>query len=208
MKKSFAVAFLGVLVSCTLPAQEVERFTFGVGAGFTNPVGRTGTNLDVGWNVRAGAGINFSQYVGAMVDVGYDSMGVNSGVLSNLGYGGGRMSVLSATLNPVIHLVPKSKVDVYITGGGGLYHEYRDFTQPTVVTGTGFDPFFGFFPVAVPGQVVVSSYSVNKPGIDAGFGVAFGSKWHGKFFAEARYNRIFAGTYHTDFVPVTFGFRW
>jgi hypothetical protein len=31
--------------------------------------------------------------------------------------------------------------------------------------------------------------------------------WHGKFFAEAKYNRIFAN-YHSDYVPVTFGFRW
>jgi hypothetical protein len=55
---------------------------------------------------------------------------------------------------------------------------------------------------------VVSSYSVNKPGIDAGMGIAFDTKWHGKIFAEARYNRIFMGPFHTDYVPVTFGFRW
>jgi hypothetical protein len=27
-------------------------------------------------------------------------------------------------------------------------------------------------------------------------------------FAEARYNRIIMGQFHTDYVPVTFGFRW
>jgi hypothetical protein len=49
---------------------------------------------------------------------------------------------------------------------------------------------------------------VNKPGIDAGAGIAFGTKWHGKVFAEARYDRIFMGNFHTDYVPVSFGFRW
>jgi hypothetical protein len=38
-------------------------------------------------------------------------------------------------------------------------------------------------------------------------GVAFGHKWGGRFFAEARYDRIFTGNYHTDYLPVTFGFR-
>jgi len=40
-------------------------------------------------------------------------------------------------------------------------------------------------------------------------GIALGTKWHGKFFAEARYHRIIMGNYgHTDYVPVSFGFRW
>ena len=133
--------------------------------------------------------------------------GVNTAVLSNLGFGGGNLNVFSATINPVVHLMPGKPVDVYITGGGGFYHQYQNFTQPTVLYGTGFNPFFGFYPVAVGANVVVASYSVNKPGIDIGGGVSFGNKWHGKFFAEARYNRIFTGTYYTDFIPVTFGFR-
>jgi len=42
---------------------------------------------------------------------------------------------------------------------------------------------------------------------DAGVGIAFGHKWGGRFFAEARYDRIFTGNYHTDYLPVTFGYR-
>jgi hypothetical protein len=44
--------------------------------------------------------------------------------------------------------------------------------------------------------------------IDAGAGIAFGTKWHGKFFAEARYDRIFMRNSHTDYVPIACGFRW
>src|SRR5438477_98050 len=44
-------------------------------------------------------------------------------------------------------------------------------------------------------------------GWNVGGGIAFGSKWHGKFFAEARYNRISIGNYYTEYIPVTFGFR-
>jgi hypothetical protein len=210
-KKTMAfVACAGLLLAGGLRAQEFSHFAFGVGAGFTTPVGDTGTRTDLGWNVRGGVGVNFSPYVGLMVNAGYDNLGINSSTLANIGVPGGRMSVFSATLDPIVHLTPKRHYDVYITGGGGLFHRYQEFTAPTVAVTTGFDPFFGFFPVALSANQVLASYSVNKPGIDAGIGVAFGSKWHGKFFAEARYNRIFMGNNFgdTEYMPVTFGFRW
>ena len=76
-----------------------------------------------------------------------------------------------------------------------------------MATGVGFSPFFGYFPANYATNIVVSDYSTNRPGIDAGIGIALGSKWGGKFFAEARYERIFMGNFHTDYLPVTFGFR-
>lgn len=91
--------------------------------------------------------------------------------------------VFSATLNPIVHLMPRSSTDIYLTGGGGYFRQNQDFTQPGVANGIGFDPFFGLYPFATPVNVVVSSYSVNKPGIDAGAGISFGKKWGGKFFA-------------------------
>jgi hypothetical protein len=191
-----------------LPAQEVQRFSFDIGGGFTTAVGNTGRHLDTGWDLRGGGGVNFSPYFGVMLNLGYDHFGINSTTLNAIGVPGGDMQIFSARLDPIVHLNPKGHFDVYLTGGGGLYHRYQEFTQPAVAVTTGFDPFFGFFPVAFPAQQILASYSVNKPGIDAGAGIAFGSKWHGKFFAEARYNRIFMRNSHTDFIPATFGFRW
>ena len=206
MKK---IAMFGILagVAGLLSAQETPKLALSVGGGFTTPIGRTGTNLDTGWNVGGGAGINFNPYIGAMVNVRYNSMGINSAALSNLGFGGGNLNVFSATIDPIVHLNPKGHVDVYITAGGGYFRQEQQFTQPGVVTGTGFNPFFGFYPVAFGTNIVVADYSVNKPGVDGGVGIAFGSKWGGKFFAEARYERIFLGDRHTDYLPVTFGFR-
>ncbi len=203
------IVWCGILmgVTGTLFAQETPRFSVSAGAGFSTPVGRTANKLDTGWNVRGGAGVNLSSHVGVMVDVGYDSLGIASPVLNNLGFGGGTLSIFSATLNPIVHLLPRSSTDIYLTGGGGYFRQRQDFTQPGVANGVGFDPFFGFYPFATPVNVLVSSYSVNKPGIDAGAGISFGRKWGGKFFAEARYNRIFMGNRHTDYIPVSFGFR-
>lgn len=210
MKNIALVAGFCLLSVGSLYAQhETSRFAFDIGGGFTQPVGNTGRHLDEGWNVGGGFGYNFSQYFGTMIDLGYNSFGINSTTLNNLGFPGGGVHIFSATLDPVVHLTPRSHFDLYVMGGGGVYHRNQNFTQPGVATVTGFDPFFGFYPVSVPTTQVLSSYSVTKPGVDIGAGVALGTKWHGKFFAEARYNRIFMGNNrHTDYIPVTFGFRW
>jgi hypothetical protein len=208
MKTLAWVTCFGIFAIGAASAQETSRLAFSVGAGFTTPVGNTGRQLDDGWNVGAGFGMNFSPRVGALIDLDYNSLGINSGTLANIGVPGGGVHVFSATLDPIVHLNPKGRVDVYVTGGGGLYHRNQDFTAPSVGVATGFDPFFGFYPTAVPTTLVLASYSVNKPGVDVGAGISFGSKWHGKFFAEAKYNRIFMGQFHTDYIPVTFGFRW
>jgi hypothetical protein len=211
MKKFAIASCLGMLMVSALSAQEFSRFAFNVGGGFTHGLGDTGRVTDVGWNARAGAGINFSPHVGLMLNLGYDNLGINQTALSTFGAPGGRMSVLSATVGPIVHFNPSGNVDFYVFGNGGLFRRYQEFTTPTVSVVTGFDPFFGFYPVGVPSNQILSNYSVNKPGMDVGAGIAFGRKWNGRFFAEARYARIFMGNRFsgdTEYLPVTFGFRW
>jgi len=199
---------IGLLMAGALSAQEVQRFSFDLGAGFTQPVGGTNNNLDIGWNIQGGAGYNFSSYLGAKIQLDYNHMGVNSATLANLGVPGGSVGIFSASVDPIVHLNPHGHFNPYLIGGGGMYHWDQQFTAPTVSTVAGFNPFFGFFPVAVPTTAILSSYTVNKPGLNAGAGVELGTG-HGKFFAEARYNHIFLGNgQHADYVPVTFGFRW
>src|SRR5579863_2548393 len=209
MKRFALTSCIALLSGGWLWAQEGSPFTFDFGGGFTQPVGNTGRQLDEGWNIGAGGGFNFGPYVGAKIDVAYNSFGINSATLSNLGFPGGGLHVFSATLDPIVHLNPHGHIDVYAIGGGGVYHEYWEFTQPSVAAVAGFNPFFGYYTAAVPTTQVLASYSVNKPGVDVGAGVAVGTKWHGKIFAEARWDHIFlGGNRHVDYVPVTFGFRW
>jgi hypothetical protein len=209
MSRFALVASLFILVTGGVQAQEFSHFTFDAGGGFTQPVGSTGRQLDTGWNMQGGAGVNFSPYVGLKVQLDYNRFGVNSFTLNNLGFPDGNVGVFSATLDPIVHLNPKGHVDFYLIGGGGLYHQTYTFTQPTVSTFTAFDPFFGFYTAAAPTNLVLASNSVNKPGVNGGAGIAFGQKFHGKFFAEARYDRIFMNRdQHMDYIPVTFGFRY
>lgn len=210
MHKFLLASFIGVFCVAVATAQEVPRFTFDAGAGFTTPVSDAGSNLDTGWNVQGGAGVNFTPYIGAKIQVDYNSLGINSATLANIGVPGGNVHIFSATVDPIIHLTPRSsKLGLYLVGGGGLYHWNQQFTAPSIATVTGFNPFFGFFPVSVPTTQILSSYSINKPGVNGGLGIEFGTRNRGKFFAEARWDRIFLGnSQYADYVPVSFGFRY
>ena len=208
MKRVALFSSLGLVLIGALSAQEGSPVSFNIGAGFTTPVGGTGRRLDTGWNLQGGIGYKFVPRLGAMLQFDYNSMGINSATLNNFGVPGGSMKLWSLTVNPIVHLNPGGHVDVYLIGGGGLYHRTQEFTAPTVDVITAFDPFFGFYPVAVPANQILASYSVMKPGVNVGAGLAFGTKWRAKFYAEARYHRMLFRDSHTDYVPVNFGFRW
>ena len=131
MNKLGLVGCFSFLCMGTLSAQEVSRFSFDFGAGFTQPVGNTGRYLDTGWNIQGGVGYNFSNYVGTMLQLDYNSLGFNGATLNTLGYPGGDVKIFSATVDPIIHLTPKSHFDLYAIGGGGLYHWNQEFSTPS-----------------------------------------------------------------------------
>jgi Outer membrane protein beta-barrel domain len=197
MRRFAVTVFASFLAAGVAAAQETPRVTFDFGAGFTTPVSRSSDFLNTGWNVQGGVGANFTPWVGAMLQLHYNSMGINSATLGSLGFGRGDVHIFSATVDPIIHLNPHGHIDFYLIGGGGIYHHNEDFDGPAPFTG--YPPYFGYH----------SSYSIAKPGINAGAGVAFGTRLRGKFFAEARWDRIFltSGT-HEDYLPVSFGFRY
>jgi outer membrane protein with beta-barrel domain len=213
MKRTWKATMLsGCLLAIPLAAQENEEhfFTANVGGGFTTPVYKSGTHFDTGWNFTAGAGINPIPYLGIMAEFGLNSMGVNSATLNALQFPGGDTRIWSGTIDPVIRFNPRGKVSFYVIGGGGVYHRTVEFTQPTVATFTGFDPFFGvFYPVAVPANQVIASYDVTKGGVNGGAGLNFRfGHSSAKFYAEARYHHMYTRPNATTFLPVTFGVRF
>lgn len=190
--KGFTSLFCIALYSSgVMGAQEIPRRTFSIGTGFVVPVGDRGSREDVGWNIGGGAGINLSEHFAAMLDFNVNQLGFSPTALRQSGFPNGALRVYSVTLDPTIHLTPHRRFDLYATGGGGFYHQAEHFKAPGTFAGTD------------------AAFTQNKPGINAGLGAAFGTRWHGKVFAEVRWNRIFANQgVHTDYLPVTFGFRW
>jgi hypothetical protein len=206
--QKFALVILASGVA--LAQDELPKFTFNLGAGFTTPTAAAGDRLDRGWNIAGAAGYNFHPNFALTVDMGYNSFGINQSTLGSLGFPDGNVHMWSATLNPVVHTMPRGPVDLYFTGGAGFYQWRQQFTRPDTSTFTAFDPYFGiFYPVAVPVDVVLSQYTLNKPGFNGGAGLSFGTRWNAKFYAEARFHRMLLGANrYLDTIPVTFGFRW
>lgn len=208
MKRLLFAFCIGSLALASANAQEFSKFTFDLGGGFSGPVGSTGDYLNWGWNVGAGAGVNFSSHLGAMVNLGYDSMGINNTTVTSLGLPGGQVHVFHATVDPVVHLTPRGHFDFYLTGGGGVFHRYQEFSGTSGVTTTAYIPALGIVPGPTGATPITATYSVNRPGFDVGGGFAMGAFGKGKFFAEARWEHMFATGGHVDFLPLTFGFRW
>jgi len=208
MRRLALVCFFGVFALASASAQEYSKFTFDFFGGYTATVGSTANYANWGWNAGGGAGVNFSQRFGAMVNLGYDSLGLNTGTVSALGVPGGQVNVFHATLDPVVHLFRPGRTDFYITGGGGEFHTLRQFSQATAGLTSANIPALGFFGAATGPVAVPASYIVNKPGFDVGAGVAIGAIGHGKIFAEARWDHVFLSQGRLDFIPVSFGYRW
>lgn len=202
---------VGIAISQPLRAQNVNKFTFNVGGGFTEPVRYAEGVLDRGFNVNAGAGVNFLHNFGIIAEFGYNHLGLASAALAAAGVPDGSTRIYSVTANPIVRFNPRGRFDVYFVGGGGLYRRTIEFTEPTTVPVTAFDPFYGvFYPAAVPAQTVLGSFTQNKGGLNIGGGVSVRivGDSNTKFFAETRYHYLFTTPVRTTILPVTFGLRW
>jgi hypothetical protein len=197
----------------SLSAQVLDRLSFNVGGGLSEPVLNTAKNVNYGTNLQGGVGYNFSPRLGVMVETEYDSFTITKSALSTLGvpngFPGGHVHTRSFTLQPIWHLHPKGTWDVYATGGGGFYERSQQLTASTVANATGYNPFFGFNTPGSPASEIALSYTVVKPGVDIGAGISLKVKWRFKLYAEVKYNHVFMGSLgHMDYLPVSMGVRW
>jgi len=204
------VSFLTGFSIAQAQVAEPPRFSFDIGGGFSKPVDRLEGRLDTGWNLQAGAGINILPRLGIMGQFMYTESGLAQPYLQSINQPDGNFRMWGLTVDPVIRFNPHGHVDFYLIGGGGVYRRTVEFTRPTTATVVAFDPLFGlFFPVGIPANEVLGSFSTTRPGLNGGggFSVRLGNG-NAKLFAEARYHRMFTEGMSTSVLPVTFGLRW
>lgn len=176
-----------------------SKYTFMVGGGFTLPTGGTHNYASPGWKIQVGAGRNFNQTLGVILQFDYDKFDITTSTLrkqlalyNNLcggscGFGSlsGNIHDWSFTLDPILNYYTSDTFGAYVTGGVGFYHKYTQFTIPSV--GTYCDPYYGCYQYQA--NQPVDWYTSNAFGANAGFGFTYKlSRWaNQRLYAEARY---------------------
>ncbi|MGC1363836.1 MAG: hypothetical protein WA419_11375 [Silvibacterium sp.] len=192
------------------------------GAGFTAPVGNTAHGWETyGYNVRAGAGWNFSKRLGALIEYQWNRDKIPGSTLTQLAIQsgssvpfGGNVNTWSFTLDPIIYQPFTKTFGGYITGGGGFYRKVTNFTAPVLGLSCYYYCYEGYFPTTI------AHSSSNQGGLNIGVGgywKAFGEDSNTKLYTEVRYvwvdspvasnsDPYGSGTQGT--IPVTFGVRF
>ena len=217
----FAVAVLAVaLAGKSLWAQNNEtyqRFTAGVGGGFTSAIGEQSGKWDRGSHIEAGGGYFFNANLGVTGNLLFSSLGLSSAELSRLNQIDGSASVTGVTADPTFRFHVARNLSAYVLAGGGYLRRSVELThnssaQTVNIGGTQvtLDPGFAFFgPTQVSGTPISVRTTEGGGAFDAGAGVnVLLPRTRLRLFVEARYMRGFTGTSTTTIVPITLGIRW
>jgi len=173
---------------------EPWRPTGSFGVGVSAPVNPLANRLNTGWNIAGGIGVT-RNYFGVTADAMFNDFGINSRTLAQVGARSGSQKFWAVTVDPTLHVNDRGPLDFYVIGGGGLYGRYTRYRASSA---------------ARPGYDLVSSEQILRPGVNLGAGFAFSLSEYSniKFFAEARYHRMFTPGADASFIPVTVGIRF
>lgn len=191
----------------------LDKITFDVGGGLTETASTTKTNLDHGRNIIFGAGYNVTSHLAILMQGDYEALRLTQNALNSIGtpqgYPGGRVRMVSVSLEPQWHFHPKGSWDFYVIGGFGDYQRRDQLTRPTIATATGTNPYFGFNTPGYPSSEVGLNYTINKPGVNIGAGASIKMQWNFKLFLEVKYHHVMMGSLgHMDILPISAGVRW
>ena len=116
--RTTAYMLAALSVAGTAAAQDTSKFAFNVGGGFTEPVVHTDGRATTGFNVTAGAGLNFAPQFGISAEFGYNHLDLSNRVLNAVGVPGGNTHIYSVTLEPTVHLNPHGRFGALLAVAG------------------------------------------------------------------------------------------
>ena len=198
----------------------MSHLTYEVGGGFNAPTSDSSPYITWGGNFTVGGGLSLQPDVQRDAGVPVHRRQIAGHIIAEAGATGGHDHIWSLTVDPVVDLIPKSAIDVYVHGGGGFYRKVTSFTDPSRAV------LHLLLLRYVTQNVVVGHYSSNQGGWNIGGGIGHRfAGWNGdgkmKIFAEARYLDVMTpavttqanglGTTtvgaDTKIIPVTVGLR-
>ena len=194
-----------------------------ISGGYSLPQGDVSDILDDGYSFRGGATYWPETWpIGIVLDTEYSSFDmsnsaireINQGIIDGGGEGeltGGDVTSwsfsISGTWSP-----SESGSGFYVIAGVGMYVLEGQVNENGLVYYPPYcDPWYWWcYPGGVgPGTFPVASQSTTEFGWNAGIGWAWELPASGsQLFVEARYNSALTDRSTTDFMPLSFGWRW
>jgi Outer membrane protein beta-barrel domain len=208
------ISFIILAGSISARAQDERKWTINVGGGFGTPVASTSDYVDIGGNVVAGGGYNFTKIIGVTGEFMWQGLPVRDNNRFQIGALEAKSNLYSVTGNLRLTVPTGGKFGAYAIGGGGWYRRSDSLTRPVVVPGTVCVPAWNWWvPVCfnglVPAEQVLASKSDDVFGANGGAGVTFRVMENGlKVYAEARFHYAPTDLIYTRVVTSTFGVRW
>lgn len=124
------------------------------------------------------------------------------------------------TLQGEIGMPKDAKFRLYAIGGGGYYNRYAALTQPTIVGGCYWDPWWGYICGSGTADEIIVSKSDWAFGLNAGGGFSINAGRGASIFVEGVYNVMFTkdtqhgegagstGGNNTTWMPIYVGVRF
>lgn len=224
---------LGCAVAVSAPTQargeaagsEVETGVTGplvwnLGGTVNVPLGDSSDRVNVGGGFTLGLTYNPHPVFGVQLEYGLDYSTLKTGTLANNGIHGNAW-LQYFDLNAVLRSKPgKSKVGVYVLGGGGIYYRNVDVTRVTGTTVAPYcDPWLLYCSaVPVTASSVVGSRTSWDWGVDAGVGLTYAVAPTVRVYLEVRYHYIWGPSFtkpgggtqtaNGQYLPITLGVRF
>lgn len=198
---------------------DLKRIILNFGGGVGFPLGDTAKRFNIGGNVVAGIGFNFSNHVGAQFEYLYSWYALKAGELEGVSLSG-TGTAQYGDLNLVVNLTgPDDKIGAYLIGGPGLYRRKVKITKAEgTATVPICDPWlFACLPAESTVSSVVGSRSTTDFGLNAGVGITFSIVGLARLYLEARYHYVWGPTFETptgpkradgQFLPMVLGLRF
>ena len=204
------------------PAIAQERpWTGHIMGGTSIPVGGTDDYLGGAFSWGFGAMYSPKEAVwGIRLDVIHSRFNIdNQAVIDFFDGTDGHARTWDLALDGEVGTTKSKPLRVYALAGGGAVNRYAAVTEPAIVSGCYWDPWWGYICGSAPGEQIKADRSTWNFGVKFGGGLSYQIRRGPALFVEAAYNIVFSSSgdnrpadapepINTTWVPIFFGFRF
>ena len=222
---SVGLASCLTLVAASASAQSTSAWHGYLGFGIPVPVGETDDFLGskTSWNFGAMYSKPTSAW-GIRLDIAYSRFALdNQEILNFFQAQDGYARTWDLGLAAEVGTSKEKPARLYLIGGVAAVNRYAAVTEPTIVGGCYWDPWWGYICGSGVADEVLFDRDTWAFGANGGLGLSYQIKRGPAIFVEGRYRMAFTSSednmenadnptsgsaINTTWVPITFGLRW